>query len=61
MENYEFAVVTVHPMEFSQREALNYSNSVDLHQVSELKKLINGIRELGLKIVTISEIKSYMN
>ena len=61
LNNYGFAVVTLHPMEYSQREALDYSNSVDLHQLSELKKLINGIRELGLKIVTIPEIKSYMN
>ena len=61
LENYGFAVVTMHPMEYSQREALHYSDSVDLRQVSELKKLINDIKELGLKIVTIPEIKSYMN
>ena len=45
LKSYGFAVVTIHPMEYSQRNALNYSNIVDLQQVSELDKLINGIEE----------------
>jgi len=51
-----YAVVTMHPQEYSIRDGLKYTNKVDDHQIQELQSLIDSIRIAGLKIVTISEI-----
>lgn len=57
--NYGFAVVTLHPQEYSKREGLNFSNEVDDSQIQELELLINEIENNGLDIVTISEIPNH--
>jgi peptidoglycan/xylan/chitin deacetylase (PgdA/CDA1 family) len=51
-----YAVVTMHPMEFSLRNGTIYQNRVDVQQIQELKLLIDDIRGAGFKIVTISQI-----
>ncbi len=52
-----FAVVTMHPQEYSLRDGLNYTNQVDEEQMHELQLLIEKIHQTDLKIVTISEIQ----
>lgn len=56
LQKYGYALVVMHPQEFSVRQDLNYSNAVDENQIHELELLIDEIRGDGLKIVTISEI-----
>lgn len=58
--NYGFAVVMLHPQEYSTREGLNYTNQVDLNQIHELELLIDEIRNSGLRIVAIKEIPQYV-
>src|SRR5574338_564197 len=57
--NYGFAVVTLHPQEYSKRQGLNYTNEVDFNQIRELEFLIDDIRNNGLRIVTIKEIPEH--
>lgn len=56
MNELGYAVVTMHPMEFSVREGTMYQNEVNSAQIEELELLIEDIRDAGFKIVTISEI-----
>lgn len=56
MNELGYAVVTMHPMEFSVREGTEYQNKVDSAQVEELELLMEDIRDVGFKIVTISQI-----
>lgn len=58
--NYGFAVVTLHPQEYSVRQGLNYENKVDFNQIHELETLIDEIRNNGLKIVTIKDIPEHV-
>ena len=58
--NYGFAVVTLHPQEYSKRQGLNYTNEVDFNQIHELAMLIDDVRNNGLKIVTINEIPEHV-
>lgn len=51
-----YAVVTMHPMEFSLRNGTIYQNRVDHEQIQELRMLIEDVRTARLKIVTISQI-----
>jgi peptidoglycan/xylan/chitin deacetylase (PgdA/CDA1 family) len=51
-----YAVVTMHPMEFSLRNGTIFQNRVDHEQIQELRLLIQDIRTAGFKIVTISQI-----
>jgi peptidoglycan-N-acetylglucosamine deacetylase len=56
MSSLGYAVVTMHPQEYSIRNGLNYTNKVDNNQLQELQSLIDSVHTAGLKIVTISEI-----
>ena len=56
MNKLGYAVVTMHPMEFSVRNGTMYQNKVDDVQIQELELLIGDIRNEGFKIVTISQI-----
>lgn len=56
MSELGYAVVTMHPMEFSVRDGTLYQNKVDDVQIQELELLIEDIRDAGFKIVTISQI-----
>jgi hypothetical protein len=60
LQKYGYAVVVMHPQEYSIRNALNYHNIVDKNQISELGILIDEIRHDGLKILTISDIPKHI-
>lgn len=51
-----FAVVTLHPQEYSKRHGLNFSNEIDEIQIRELELLVNEINNSGFEIVTMNEI-----
>jgi len=53
---YGFAVVTIHPQEFSTVENDSYVNQVNLSQLAELESLIEQINLAGFDMVLISEI-----
>ena len=53
---YGFAVITSHPQEFSTVVDGTYTNQVNEEQISELKLLIEKIKEKGIKIVPIGMI-----
>ena len=56
IDEYDFAVVTLQPQEFSVIENGAYTNAVDPKQIRELELLLAKIQALGYKIVPISEI-----
>ena len=57
LQKYGYAVVEMHPQEYSIRNGLNYSNSYDTVQIHELGLLIDDLRYDNLKIVTMNEIQ----
>ena len=56
INNHGFAVVMMHPPDFSLNDNGIYRNNFNEKQINELELLIDDIRNLGLKIVPISEI-----
>jgi len=56
INNFGFAVVMMHPPDFSLNDNGIYRNNINEKQINELELLIDDIRNLGLKIVPISEI-----
>ncbi len=58
LSDYGFAVVTMHPQEYTVRDKFNYQNKVNSSQINELQLLLDGINKEGIKIVKISEIVS---
>ena len=57
IRQYGFAVVVMHPMEYSlEHDAKAFQNALDLKQIRELELLIEKIQEEGLRIVTIANI-----
>jgi peptidoglycan/xylan/chitin deacetylase (PgdA/CDA1 family) len=56
LNQYGFAVVTLHPQDFAVREMLQYQNMVDKNYLVQLEMLLDQIEDRGIKIVTISEI-----
>lgn len=52
-----FAVVVMHPQEYSIRQGLNYKNEPDLQQINELKQLLDALKLNGLKIVGLDDLK----
>jgi len=57
LDSYGFAVVTMHPQEFSTLGTDGtWVNEVDMNQIQELGHLIDKIQDSGLKIVFISKI-----
>jgi peptidoglycan/xylan/chitin deacetylase (PgdA/CDA1 family) len=54
---YGFAVVVMHPMEYSlEHDAVAFQNTLDLKQMRELELLIDKIQEEGLHIVTMGNM-----
>ena len=51
-----FAVVMMHPYEFTIEELGAYTTETDQDMIDEIGKLINELRESNIEIVTISEI-----
>ena len=56
INNYGFAVVTLHPQEFAVVENGSYSNKINQLQIEELKLLIDTVVENKFDIVLISDI-----
>lgn len=52
-----FAVVTMHPQDFAVSETLNYQNAIDSKYIMELEMLLDLIKDRGIKIVTLGEIR----
>ncbi|WP_371504934.1 polysaccharide deacetylase family protein [Nitrosopumilus adriaticus] len=58
ISNYGFAVISIHPQEFSTITNSTYANSVNQEQIIDLEKLIKEFKDNGYKIVTIGKINS---
>lgn len=56
IRDYGFAVVLLHPHEYSKRSGWVFENQLDLPQYFELDDLIDEVRDYGLKIVLIDNI-----
>jgi len=56
IEKYGFAVITLHPQEFSVYEGGEYTNKVQQEQLSELELLINKIKSHDIDIVPLEQI-----
>ena len=60
IDKYGFAVVTLHPQEFSVASNSTYKNQANEQQIQELELLIDKIQGEGLKIVPISQINLHV-
>jgi peptidoglycan/xylan/chitin deacetylase (PgdA/CDA1 family) len=58
LADYGYAVVTMHPQEFSMREGVKYENRLDEGQLAQLQFLLDDIRTANLRIVQLSQIGS---
>jgi len=56
VNNFGFAVVMMHPPDFSINDDGIYRNKISEKQINELGLLIDDLRNIGLKIVPISQI-----
>lgn len=56
LDNFGFAVVMMHPQEFSIIKDGTYTNVVNDNQIKELGLLIDSIQDAGLQIVFLEEI-----
>jgi len=56
INNYGYAVVMMHPPDFSINDNGIYRNNVDEKQIENLELLIDDLLNIGLKIVPISKI-----
>jgi peptidoglycan/xylan/chitin deacetylase (PgdA/CDA1 family) len=56
LRDYGFAVVLLHPSEYSERKGWSFNDNLYLPQYSELNTLIDDIHKKGLKIVLVSKI-----
>jgi len=56
IETVGFAVITMHPQEFSIVEDGVYSNQINRTQIQQLVKVIEGVTSKGFKIVPIGKI-----
>jgi peptidoglycan/xylan/chitin deacetylase (PgdA/CDA1 family) len=57
--NYGYAVVMMHPSEFSLYENGAYANKVNMTKIGELESLIDKIRAENIQILTIGAIQDY--
>jgi peptidoglycan/xylan/chitin deacetylase (PgdA/CDA1 family) len=60
LDRYGYAVVMMHPQEFSVRDGTAFQNAVDIDQLAELKLLLDNVRAQGYEIVTISEFPRHV-
>jgi peptidoglycan/xylan/chitin deacetylase (PgdA/CDA1 family) len=59
IDKYGYAVVMMHPQEFSVREGINFENIVDSDQLAELELLLDAVMQEGYSIRTVSELARY--
>lgn len=53
---YGYAVIVLHPQDFSMKHKFNYTDTVNSTRIDELSSVIDELRSENIKIVTISEI-----
>ncbi|MDE1727342.1 MAG: polysaccharide deacetylase family protein [Thaumarchaeota archaeon] len=53
---YGYAVVVLHPQDFSMKHRFNYTNTVNSTRIDELSSIMDQLRSENIKIVTMSEI-----
>ena len=56
IDKYGFAVITIHPQEFSIYEGGVYQNKINSDQLNELETLIDSLRSKNIKIVFLGDI-----
>ena len=56
IRDYGFAVVLLHPRDYSNNDGWAYSDEINIPQYFELNDLIDEVRDFGLKIVLIDDI-----
>lgn len=56
VDEHGFAVITMHPMEFSVRSGLQFEDRVDRGQMAELELLLDAIEREGYEVVTVGEL-----
>lgn len=56
IRDYGYAVVLLHPHEYSQRNGWAFQDQLDIHQYYDLNALIDLVRANGLKVVPIEQI-----
>lgn len=59
MGKFGYALVMMHPQEFSAREGINFQNVVDEGQLDELDLLLDSVDAKGYRIVTVSELPNH--
>ena len=60
IQQYGYAIVTMHPQEFSIRGGLNFQNLPDESQIAELELVLeNLVQRSDIRLVTISQISNY--
>lgn len=59
IEKFGFAVVMMHPQEFSLREGTSFQNVVDAGQLGQLELLLDSVQSEGYRIVTLSELPNH--
>lgn len=58
IKKYGFAVITIHPQEYSLFQGGEYQNEINSSQINELQSLIDKIQDQDIQIVNIDEINS---
>lgn len=56
VKEHGFAVVTMHPMEFAERNGLEYYNRIDEKQIAELGALVSTLQNDGYGTVAVGEL-----
>ena len=56
LDKYGYSIVMMHPYEFAVTELGVYTGDADTQAIAEVGKLIDELRDEGIKLVTISEI-----
>jgi peptidoglycan/xylan/chitin deacetylase (PgdA/CDA1 family) len=56
LNKYGFAVVLMHPQQYSKVKGLEYDNTVDLNQINQLNLLLQRLKGEGLKIVSLGDL-----
>ena len=56
VESFGFAVITMHPQEFSLLEDGIYANKINLTQIEHLQEIINQLQSRGYVIVSVGKI-----
>ena len=60
INEYGFAVITMHPQEFAVYEGGEYINEINLGQIKELENLIEKIKSENIEIVYLGQIERNM-